>query len=108
LDSHHSPEQIQAAFNAAPQVLRKLEQAGIAGPSFELCADASGKLILGREGTLTTEQIRLACDLIFSNRLRVCPRCVMRKPHASDYQHEIEILFCCGLVQAAGGSCNGQ
>jgi len=88
MEGHHTPEQVQKAFGKAPEILHELVEAGVKLPRFELFEDASGSLILGREGEITNEQYNLASKLIYS-----------RRPDMQSNQ--ISIAFCCGLVTAA-------
>lgn len=110
--SHHTKEQIQAAFARAPEVLEQLQKAGIPYPAFELYADASGRLRLGWEDEgITGAQLRLAQDLVRSVRpyQMMCPICfdTVRKhesyaksgmPQPVPHKHYIGVTFCCGLV----------
>lgn len=87
-EEHHTPEQVSKAFAKAPEILRGLIEAGVKFPRFELFEDASGSLILGREGEITNEQWKLASSLVYSRRALMC-------------DDRIGIEFCCGLVTAA-------
>lgn len=84
MDSHHTQDQIVAAFAKAPQILAQLTAAGVALPYFELFADASGTLWLGKHPTVA--QLELACTLVQSSRPNF------------DREPEMGITFCCGLV----------
>ncbi len=87
MSAHHTPEQVQKAFALAPKILQLMKDAGVKLPKFELFEDASGSLILGREGEITNEQYELASNLVYSRRAM--------------YGDRIGIVFCCGLVVAA-------
>ena len=86
IDSHHTPEQVDKAFAYAPTILRKMVEAGVSFPRFELYPDASGSLLLG--GGVTKEQYELAGKLVYSNRSIMSTK-------------EVGIIFCCGLVTAS-------
>ena len=97
-DSHHSPEEIKAAFEKTPGILNQLKEAGCKYPRFELFEDASGYLILGKEGEVTGSQWELASNLVHSVRTRWCMECLEDAPQ--EHKHEIAIQFCCGLTYA--------
>jgi hypothetical protein len=99
--SHHTTEQVQAAFNIAPSILTKLTEAGIEHPNFRLFNDASGELNLGEEGKVTSEQYELAVNLVHSARMKPCYKCLLERSK-DKHLHPIVIQFCCGLVVAAG------
>jgi len=84
--SHHTEEQVTAAFAHAPKILRELTEAGVQHPHFQLFSDASGTLNLGPNPT--QDQRTLATNLVFSNRW-------------SSDTGDVKINFCCGLVTAA-------
>lgn len=86
VDSHHTPAEVDKAFAYAPTILRKLVEAGVDSPRFELYPDASGSLLLGRR--VTKEQYELASKLVYSLRSIMSTK-------------EAGIIFCCGLVTAA-------
>lgn len=86
-EHEHSPERVEAAFAAAPRILRRLEVAGVEHPRFELFVDGSGSLVLGRR--VTSEQFDLACSLVRSRRLAF---------HRAD--DLVAIDFCDGLLAA--------
>lgn len=88
LSEHHTPEQVQKAFQYAPVLLRKLKEAGLQFPSIQLYEDASGTLILGSQKEVTDEQAELASTLIYSRR-------------GTSFGDNVGIRFCCGLVKAA-------
>ena len=87
-EEHHTPEQVSKAFAKAPEILSELVEAGVKLPRFELFEDASGSLILGKEGEITNKQWELASNLVYSRRPLMC-------------DDRIGIAFCCGLVTAA-------
>ena len=104
IDEHHTTEQIDKAFAYAPTILRKLKEAGVPCPSFELYADASGRLRLGEEGEVTMKQFKLAQGLLFTKRpyQMFCQQCLdAGGSNLSDHTHPIGATFCCGLVVAA-------
>ena len=104
-DEHHTKEQVDKAFAHAPVILRKLKEAGVSYPYFELHVDASGRLLLGDERSrITGEQMALAQELLKSVRpyQMFCSLCFDEgsKEHKG-HPHPIGVTFCCGLVQAA-------
>lgn len=99
--SHHTENQVKAAFQTAPIILRKLQDAGLKHPSIELFADASGKLNLGYEKDVKPEYWKLATSLIHSVRLQTCYDCLSNKCNLGD-KHMVSIQFCCGLVVESG------
>ena len=83
--THHTPEQIDAAFTRAPGILEKLKMLGVDNPYFELFSDASGCLVLGPLGNVTEGQLKAAQNLLSSIRPL--------------YRYDvIGVAFCCGLV----------
>lgn len=100
-EEHHTQEQVDKAFAYAPVILRKLKEAGVRLPHFELYADASGRVHLGStEEKITNDQYRLAQDLLRSNRPyeMMCVKCLDGE---EEHPHEVGVTFCCGLVTAA-------
>lgn len=89
-----------AIFLAAPLILRDLAEAGIEHPSLELFVDGSGKLKLGAEANLSDEQIKLAVDLVHSQRFETCIKCLKQIDHAKE-SHNVTIHFCGGLYEEA-------
>ena len=83
-------------FLAAPAILRDLEKAGVELPCLELFADGSGRLKLGAQVHLSDEQIRLAVNLVHSERFETCIACVKRIDHSKE-SHNVTISFCGGL-----------
>lgn len=102
-DSHHTKEQVRAAFARAPEILEQMIAAGCRLPRFELFIDGSGRIALGDEAVVTDEQLRLAQRLLRSTRPyeTMCPICMQAimfggkpKPHT----HTVGVTFCCGLA----------
>ena len=77
---HHSKAEVRAAFLKAPEILAALKAMGLSLPRFVLFEDASGQLVLGKEGEVTSEQYRKACELVGSDRLRTCYICLTENP----------------------------
>lgn len=86
--SHHTPEQVDRAFANLPNILRKLEEAGVENPSVEMHSDGSGRLVLGQYKDITEEQVQLASDLVSSHRW------------GWDHHGNFTITSCCGFVSA--------
>jgi len=96
----HKIDKVREAFFIAPLILADLEKLGITYPSFTLYKDGSGSLNLGVETAVTEKQFRKAVELIHSNRLRPCHKCLLSKSK-DDHVHEIKIDFCGGLLEEA-------
>ena len=86
--THHSDEEIAAAFQAAPIILKELRELGLPRCSFRLFEDASGKLLVPSGIVISREVAGKVYALVYSSRVSMVPE-------------EPGIDFCCGLVQAA-------
>jgi hypothetical protein len=82
-ESHHTSEQVAAAFAKGPHILAELVTLGVPYPSLELYADASGTLWLGDDPT--DLQITRATELVKSTRF-------------THIGSTLGISFCCTLV----------